>query len=363
MVIDREEQLNIVKEVHEGLGTSEKAVALASHLGINAVRKQISTRFFWHSIVEDITKHVTQCERCQKTSNRNLKVSPALKPVIVEQHVMKQVGVDLVKLPASNGFNYVIVLIDYFSKWTEAEPLIDKTAISVALFLYKVICRHGCFQIQINDQGREFVNSVSIALHDMTGVQQRVTSAYHPQANGLVERQNQTIKKAIIKVLNENVLGWVSVLDGILFALRVKVHDSSGYSPFYLIYNRQPCLPIDVKYTDILNGDNYEPVYDKEVFQKALQMKRGIEEKAMNNIVFSQKKQKLDYDRKHATSSKFVVGQKILLRNFKRDDRKGGKMTFSWLGPYEILNILSNSTWLLRNSKGDTLKKKFSTSY
>ena len=56
------------------------------------------------------------------------------------------------------------------------------------------------------------------------------------------------------------------------------------------MYNRQPCLPIDVKYTDILNGDNYEPVYDKEVFQKALQMKRGIEEKAMNNIVFSQKK-------------------------------------------------------------------------
>ena len=103
--------------------------------------------------------------------------------------------------------------------------LLSKKAISVALFLYKVICRHGCFQIQINDQGREFVNSVSIALHNMTGVQQRVTSAYHPQANCLVERQNQTIKKAIIKVLNENVLGWVSVLDGILFALRVKVHD------------------------------------------------------------------------------------------------------------------------------------------
>ncbi|XP_065664724.1 uncharacterized protein LOC136086358 [Hydra vulgaris] len=138
---------------------------------------------------------------------------------------MKQVGVDLIKLPASNGFNYVIVLIDYFSKWTEAEPLIDKTAISVALFFYKVICRHGCFQIQINDQGREFVNTVSIALHEMTGVQQRVTSAYYSQANGLQERQNQTIKKAIIKVLNENVLGWVSVLDGNLFALRVEVHD------------------------------------------------------------------------------------------------------------------------------------------
>ena len=57
-------------------------------------------------------------------------------------------------------------------------------------------------------------------------------------------------------------------------------------------------------------------------------MKRGIEEKAMNNIVCSQKKQKIDYDIKHATASKYSVGQKVLLRNLKRDDRKGAKMTF-----------------------------------
>ncbi|XP_065682517.1 uncharacterized protein LOC136071774 [Hydra vulgaris] len=254
-------------------------------------------------------------------------VSPALKPVKVKQQVIKQVGVDLIKLPESNRFNYVIVLIDYFSKWTEAEPLMNKAAVSVAAFLYRVICRHGCFYIQTNDQGREFVNLVSTALHDMTGVQQRITSAYHSQANGLVERQNQTIKKAIIKVLNENIKDWASVLDGILFALRVKVHDSMGYLPFYLMYNRQPCLPIDVKYTDILNGDGCNPVYNKEVLQKALKMKRGLEEKALTNIVCSQKKQKIDYDRKHATSSKYFVGQKVLLRNPKREDGKGRKMT------------------------------------
>ena len=94
----------------------------------------------------------------------------------------------------------MIVLVDYFSRWTEAEPLSNKIAASVAFFLYKVICRHGCFNIQINDQGHEFVNSVSIVLHDMTGTQQCVTSAYHSQANGPVDRQNHTIKKAIIKV-------------------------------------------------------------------------------------------------------------------------------------------------------------------
>ena len=64
----------------------------------------------------------------------------------------------------------------------------DKTAASVANFLFKVICRHSCVKIQINDQGREFLNAVSTKLHRLTGVHQRVTSAYHPQANGLVEK-------------------------------------------------------------------------------------------------------------------------------------------------------------------------------
>nr|XP_047130952.1 uncharacterized protein LOC124810314 [Hydra vulgaris] len=90
-------------------------------------------------------------------------------------------------------------------------------------------------------------------------------------------------------------------------------------------------------------------------------MKRGLEEKAMTNIVCAQKKQKIDYDRKHTTPSKFFVGQKVLLRNLKKENRKGGKMTFSWLGPYEILDILSNSTCLLRNIKGNNrIKKKYS---
>ena len=170
---------------------------LASHLGINAVKKQFFPRFFWYSIVEDFRKHINQFERFQKTFSRNLKVSPALKPIKVEQQIMKQVGMGLIQLPESNVFIYVIGLIDYFSKWTEGEPLSNKTAVSVASFLYKVIFRHVCFKIQITDQDREFENSVSIALHDMTGTQQR--------ANGLVERQNQTIKKAIIKDLNESI--------------------------------------------------------------------------------------------------------------------------------------------------------------
>ena len=116
-----------------------------------------------------------------------------------------------------DGYKHLVVAIDYFSKWSEAKPLKDKLAISVAKCLYELVCRHGCFQIQINHQGGEFVNAVADTLHDMTGVDQRITSAYHPQSNGLCERQNRTIKNSLVKVLNENPEEWPSIIEGILF--------------------------------------------------------------------------------------------------------------------------------------------------
>ena len=85
------------------------------------------------------------------------------------------------------------------------------------------MCRHGCFATQKNDQGREFVNGVSSELHRLTGIEQRVTSAYHPQSNGLLERQNRTIKNALVKILDENPSDWHFIVEGVIFAHRVSI--------------------------------------------------------------------------------------------------------------------------------------------
>ena len=87
---------------------------------------------------------------------------------------MKQVRVDLCGQLEVDGYRYLIVCTDYFSKWLEAKPITDKPAPTVAQFLYETMCRHGCFAFKVNDQGREFVNEVSDELHLLTGAQQRV---------------------------------------------------------------------------------------------------------------------------------------------------------------------------------------------
>ncbi|XP_050065657.1 uncharacterized protein LOC126554640, partial [Aphis gossypii] len=177
--------------------------------------------------------------------------------------VFKQIGVDLITLPEVNNLRYVVVAICYFRKWCEARALVDKTAVSVAKFLYDdIICRHGCPEIQISDQGREFVNKLSDELFRLTGTQQRVTSPYHSQANGLVERLNRTLKTSLLKVQQNDVLKWPDILQGIMFAYRTTVHCSTKYSPFFMLYQREPVIPVDV---DVNNNSNSEFLKEEDI--------------------------------------------------------------------------------------------------
>ena len=363
VISSEKKQQEIIHDIHVGLGDAPQAKALSSHRGRDATYDKIKERFFWQGIKTDVEKYIAMCHECQK-AGKIKKVSTELQSIPIKSIVMHQVGIDISNLPESNGFKHLVVCIDYFSKWTEAKALSDKKATSIAKFLYEVICRHGCIKIQIN----EFVNDVCTVLHEMTGTEQRVTSAYHPQANGLCERQNRTIKVALVKVLNENPTEWPDAIDGVLFAHRVSRHSSTKYSPYFLLYNREPVLPVGVKYS-LVDDNSYmhesdeNKPFDEEMFDAVLSasmsMRKKLHNEASENILQAQKKQRQDYNRRHQVPNSITVGQKVLLLNQKRMDRKGGKFTFKFLGPYTVLEVSENNLCTLQTDEtGVSLKKK-----
>ena len=90
----------------------------------------------------------------------------------------------------------------------------------------------------ISDQDREFVNKVYSCLFSITKTDHRISSAYHPQTNGLVERFNQTLQQSLVKVVNMNQTDWDQKLDGVLFAYRTAQQKSTRYTPFELMHCR-----------------------------------------------------------------------------------------------------------------------------
>ena len=117
----------------------------------------------------------------------------------------------------------------------------------MAEFLYDLLTRYGVAEIIMLDQGREFVNKVNQALFEMCGTDHRISSAYHPQTNGLDERMNQTLKGAIVKFVNENQDDWDIHVKSVLFAYRTSKHASTKYTPFELMFGRAPVLPIELE--------------------------------------------------------------------------------------------------------------------
>ena len=107
---------------------------------------------------------------------------------------------------------------------------------NVLSILLQLFCVFGCPNLIISDQGREFVNEVTHLLFEKTNTEHCVTSAYHPQMNGLTERFNQTLSHCLISRMNEAQTDWDEMLDPILFSYRVSRQASTKYSPYFLIF-------------------------------------------------------------------------------------------------------------------------------
>ena len=153
-------------------------------------------------------------------------------------------------------------------------------------------------------------------MFELTKTQHRVTTAYHPQSNGLTERFNQTLSNCLRAKVNENQDNWDEHLQLILFTYRATKQNTTGFSPFYMMFACQPSFPID---SELQN--NEESVNDsienyKEVIDNLRSIHKLVTSTAESNIKKAQKKQKDQYDAKHQLPLfcvRWMVGEEVLV--------------------------------------------------
>src|SRR5579859_7635928 len=146
------------------------------------------------------------------------------------------------------GNQYIIVATEYLTKWPEARVLPDAKAISVVPFFYKdIICWHECPKELLTDQGTYFVNKLLNSLCNRLGVKHCLSTPYHLQTNGLVERFNKTLCEILAKYSIKYKEDWDVFLPSALFAYQTMCQNTTRYEPFYLTYGRDAVMPIDLK--------------------------------------------------------------------------------------------------------------------
>src|ERR1044071_7896703 len=137
-----------------------------------------------------------------------------------------------------DGNRYIIVAVDYFSKWLEARPLRHTNATLVAMFIYEeIICRYRPPAVIQSDQDTHFINQVIEQLTERFKIKYSISSVYHPQSNGLVERFNRILCEGIAKVA-DTVLDWDTLIQSILFAYCTKKLHITNTTPYKLVYGK-----------------------------------------------------------------------------------------------------------------------------
>uniref|UniRef100_A0A5S6Q4E0 RNA-directed DNA polymerase n=2 Tax=Trichuris muris TaxID=70415 RepID=A0A5S6Q4E0_TRIMR len=213
-----------------------------AHPGVNATQDLITKRFLWPSMNRDIRNWTRACLTCQQSKVTKHNVAP-LQAFPQPGGRFEHIHVDLVgPLPISQGYRYLLTCVDRFTRWPEAIPLRDITADTVATaFVSGWIARFGVPATVTTDRGRQFESHVWQQLMKVLGCKRTRTTAYHPIANGLVERLHRQVKAAIIATGDRS--NWAKRLPFIMLGLRAALKRDIGCSTAELVYGAALRLP------------------------------------------------------------------------------------------------------------------------
>ncbi len=220
---------------------------MAGHLGQAATLNRLMARFFWPGIHENVRRWCAACRECQLVNPPASPKAP-LRPLPLMQVPFERIGMDLIGPleRSARGHRFALVLVDYATRYPEAVALHNISAKSVAEALFSMISRVGIPKEILTDQGTAFMSRTIRELYELLGIKSIRTSVYHPQTDGLVERFNRTLKTMIRKFVHEDAKNWDKWLEPLLFAVREVPQASTGFSPFELLYGRQPRGVLDV---------------------------------------------------------------------------------------------------------------------
>ena len=261
---------------------------------------------------------------------------------------MQRIAMDILgPLPQTSRLNkYVLVIFDYFTKWSEALPMPDKEAATVAhLLVNEFICRFGVPEMLHTDQGKNFESTLIAEMCHLLGIKKTRTTPYHPQSDGLVERFNHTLLTILSIAASECEQEWDLRLPVVMLAYRSSVQETTGATPFSLMFGREVRLPIDLMFD---TPPDYPPPSStsgyaqtlREHFQEAYHL---VRDRAKSR----QLRQKELCDRRIG-GDPYSVDDHVWLHCPAIPKGQSRKFHRPWQGPYRVVTVLSDVVYRIQ---------------
>ncbi|XP_066981054.1 uncharacterized protein [Macrobrachium rosenbergii] len=345
IVVPEKFRSHIMRRGHEDI--------FAGHVGISKTLERIRRNFYWTKMKKDIARFCKSCHICQLTGKPNEIVPKApLIPVPSIGEPFQHILIDVVgPLPrASAGKEFILTKLERVSRYPEAIPLKSIKAPVIVKCLVDFFSRYGLPKTIQSDQGSNFMSKYFKDQMKQLGIKHIVSTTYHPESQGAIERFHQTLKSMIKKYCIDNHSSWVTDLLYLLFAVRSMPNDSLGFSSFELIFGHHVRGPLEVL------RDSWESEEPNSNILEWVSNSRSrlfaAWELAKDTIVKSQRKMKEVFDVKTKCRT-FKEGDKVLILLSLVENQLQAK----FVGPYEIEKKINDSNYVVNTP--DRKKKQW----
>ena len=337
---------DIMEEHHSG--------PLGGHLHWKKVHERIREKYWWPRMVADIKDYVASCEECQQRNEGHRNKYGLLEPIAFEDAPWKSITIDFSgEMPETErGNKHILVMVCNSTKAVELRAVKSPSAQAAAEGLAEdVVYRHGCPAKIGSDRGSHFTGEVLGHLAKILGAKQHFSVAYHAQSHGQVEIMLKNVQKILSHLVSQHQRDWDTALGRAAAIIRFSPNETTGESPFFLTYGRDPRLPID---TALPVLEKYEQDHRPGIGEQAKELAKNMAEvfkQVKEHVEMKQGWMKKQYDKNRVPAPpELDVGRKVMLKAPKVDfPGTSHKLARPWKGPYLVEKKLSELNRLVRN--------------
>ncbi|GAU41894.1 hypothetical protein TSUD_170050 [Trifolium subterraneum] len=339
----------ILQEIHEGTN--------GQHIGGRSLaKKALRAGYYWPTMQNDAKDHVLKCDKCQRHGDMHTAPANELK-TLISPWPFAWWGMDLLgPFPtAARQVKYLIVAVDYFTKWIEAEPLAKIDAPHILRFFKRnVLARFGIPQVVVTDNGTQFTNKKFQEFLATIGTTQHFTSVEHPQTNGQAEAANRVILRGLRRRMGASKGNWTEELHNVLWSYRTTPHSTTGETPFRLTYGTEAVIPVEMGEPSSRIEYPHEEDINDELLREELDLVEELRTGA--SLREASLKQKIAARHgKRVIKREFEVESLVLRRNQK--DSREGKLAANWEGPYRVRAKTENGAYHLEDLYGKEIPR------
>ncbi|XP_055874549.1 uncharacterized protein LOC129924313 [Biomphalaria glabrata] len=330
------EQIVVPQTYRKTIIESGHSKPFSGHMAVSRTKKRILQHFYWPSITKDVKKYVSTCHICQMKGPKGRHTQAPLQTVELTDKPFQKVAIDIIgpiPIESARKHKYILTLVDTCTRWPEAIPLVNITAIDITRALSEIFSRTGLPEVILSDRGGQFTAEITKAFMDMYKIRMKFTTAYHPQSNGLCERMNSSLKQIISKIANDNPQNWDLLIPAALFAYRESQQETTGFSPFEMLYGANPRGPM-AALKESLMAPRQNATATKTAFQHVIDTR--------NMVIQACQKAKQETAKANIATQR-RVNESRTLRKLEPGDKvrlllpdKKNKFFIQWQGPFLV---------------------------